>query len=236
MEYPYFLPCAIVATYSAIAWLIAFVFLKETLKNPTPISAYFGITPHRGGSSLESPTSGSRPRSEHESDNPVPMRALFTRRIMVVIGNYVTTALLDILYRVIQPLFFSTPIALGGLGLPPPAIGYILAVFSILSGAFVLFLFPRIHCAWGSKKSFLVGVACILPSFACFPVMSWLGKQQGLSLTVWVVIVLQGTLFVGLNLSFGKSSQYPVCRSFIMLRYVFKTFRCCVHLQNSGIP
>ena len=132
------------------------------------------------------------------------MRALFTRHVMLAIGTYVTTALLDIMYRVIQPLFFSTPIALGGLGLPPPVIGYILAALSILHGVFMLFLFPKVHHAWGSKKSFLVGVACILPSFACFPVMSWLGKQQGLSLTVWMVIILQGVLFVGLNLSFGK--------------------------------
>jgi len=156
---------------------------------------------------------------------------------MVAIGSYVTTALLDITFRVIQPLFFSTPIALGGLGLSPPVIGYILAALGILNGLFVLFLFPRIHHAWGSKKSFLVGIACTLPSFVCFPVLSWLRKQQGYSTPVWLIIMLQSALFVGLNLAFGKLwCTGPASRLFIMLRYVFKTLRPFVHLHSSGIP
>lgn len=28
-EYPYFLPCAVPATFSLVAWLVAFIFLKE---------------------------------------------------------------------------------------------------------------------------------------------------------------------------------------------------------------
>jgi hypothetical protein len=204
-QYPYFLPCAMVATYSVIAWLVAFFFLEETLKNPTPISVYLGITPCRGRLWLESPTSGSHLYSERDDpDKPVPIRALFTRRVMVAIGSYVTPALLDITFRVIQPLFFSTPIALGGLGLPPPVIGYILAAFGVLNGLFVLFLFPRINHAWGSKKSFLVGIACTLPSFVCFPILSWLGKRQGLSMAVWMLIMMQSALFVVSNLSYGK--------------------------------
>ena len=235
-RYPYFLPCAIVATYTVIAWLIAFFFLEETLKNPTPISAYLGIARHRSRPRFESTASGSPERDD--PDKPIPIRVLFTRRsVMVAIGNYVTTALLDIVFRVIQPLFFSTPIALGGLGLPPPAIGYILAAFSILTGLLMFFLFPRIHDAWGSKKTFLVGIACTLPSFVCFPVLSWLAKQEGLSMTVWMLIIMQSAFFLGLNLSFGKLwCTGPAFRWFIMLRYVFNTLRRCVHLQNSGIP
>ena len=108
------------------------------------------------------------------------------------------------MFRIIVPLFFSTSITLGGLGLHPTVIGYVLAAFGILNGLFVLFLFPRIHDAWGSKKSFLVGIACTFPSFVCFPVLNWLGKQQGLSMAVWMLIMIQSVLFVGLNLSIGK--------------------------------
>ena len=203
-QYPYFLPCTIVATYSVTAWFVAFFFLHETLKNPTPVSVYLGIKPHRSRSRLGSPTLGSHICPERDPDKPVPIRALFTGRVMVAIGNYVTAALLEIIFRVIMPLFLSTPIALGGLGLPPPVIGYILAAFGMLNGLFVLFLFPNIHDAWGSKKTFLVGIACVLPSYVCFPVLSWLGKRQGLSMAVWILIMIQNVLFVGLNLSFGK--------------------------------
>ncbi|KAE9402492.1 member of major facilitator superfamily multidrug-resistance, DHA1 sub-family [Gymnopus androsaceus JB14] len=34
-KYPYFLPCAVPATVSAIAWLVTFMFLKETVQAPT---------------------------------------------------------------------------------------------------------------------------------------------------------------------------------------------------------
>jgi len=233
-QYPYFLPCAIVATYSVIAWLVAFFFLDETLKNPTPISVYLGFTPHRDRSRLESPTDLC---PERDPDKPVPIRALFTRRVMLAIGSYITPALLDITFRALQPLFFSTPIALGGLGLPPPVIGYILAAFGILNGLFVLALFPWIHHAWGSKKSFIVGIACTFPSFVCFPVLSWLAKQRGLSMAVWMLITMQSALFVVSNLAYGKLwSTGPASGLFMMLRYVFKTLRRFVHLHSSGIP
>ena len=218
-QYPYFLPCAIVATYGVITWLVAFFFLEETLRNPTPISAHLGITPHRSSPRIECPTPGSHICPEHDLDKPVPIRALFTRHVMVAIGNCVTTALLDIMFCAIQPLFLSTPITLGGLGLPPPVIGYILAVFGILNGLFVLFLFPRIHDAWGSKKTFLVGIACSLPSYVCFPILSWLGKQQGLSMVVWMLIMTQSALSVVLNLSYGTLyCTCPAFRLFIILR------------------
>lgn len=32
-KYPYFLPCAVSATFSALAWLLALVFLKEVRVN-----------------------------------------------------------------------------------------------------------------------------------------------------------------------------------------------------------
>jgi len=33
-EYPYFLPCAVPATFTAVVWLVAFFFLKEVCDFP----------------------------------------------------------------------------------------------------------------------------------------------------------------------------------------------------------
>ncbi|KAF9495659.1 hypothetical protein BDN71DRAFT_1506594 [Pleurotus eryngii] len=57
---------------------------------------------------------------------------------------------LDISFREIQPLFLSTPVELGGLGLPAPAVGHILAVFGVLNGLAQFCLFP----GWWSEEVF----------------------------------------------------------------------------------
>ena len=90
-----------------------------------------------------------------------------------------------------QPLFFSTPIELGGLGMSPSTIGKILSIYGILNGAFQILLFAKIHDLWGSEKVFRVGMASLFPAVAAFPVMNYLAKKQGLSFTVCFVIVFQ---------------------------------------------
>lgn len=113
-------------------------------------------------------------------------------------------SLVDIAFRGIQPLFFSTPIALGGLGLPPPAIGNILAAWGVLNGLFQMLFFARIHDRWGSRTVFLAGMASALPVFALFPIMNLIARAQGLSTTVWVVVGLQTVICLMLSLSYSE--------------------------------
>jgi len=91
-----------------------------------------------------------------------------------------------------QPLFFSTPIELGGLGMMSPStIGKILSIYGILNGTFQILLFAKIHDLWGSEKVFRVGIASVFPAVAVFPVMSYLVKTPGLTFTVCFVIIFQ---------------------------------------------
>lgn len=71
---------------------------------------------------------------ERRAEQPLSLRLLLTRDVVVAAGNYATLSLVDIAYRAIQPVFLSTPIELGGLGLRPSAIGNILSVFGVLNG------------------------------------------------------------------------------------------------------
>ena len=53
---------------------------------------------------------------------PVPLRGLLVFPVLISITNYGLLALLDISKAALHPLFLSTPIAFGGLGLSPPTV------------------------------------------------------------------------------------------------------------------
>jgi hypothetical protein len=55
-------------------------------------------------------------------EEPVPLRALLVFPVLISITNYVLLALLEISKAALQPLFLSTPIEYGGLGLSPPTV------------------------------------------------------------------------------------------------------------------
>jgi MFS family permease len=158
-QYPYFLPCAVPATFAAIAWVISFIFLKETVESPVSIhrllfrwrSAEANLVlqnvvegqdvsvacePQPAGTESTSPSSSSSSVtgvSRDEADNkPYPLRALLTKDVILAGGNYALLSLVDIAYRGVLPLFFATPKELGGLGLEPPQIGSV-RVYDALS-------------------------------------------------------------------------------------------------------
>ncbi|GLB44911.1 putative major facilitator superfamily protein [Lyophyllum shimeji] len=208
-KYPYFLPCAVPATYTALAWLITFLFLKETVKAPVPVSRLLRLRKDKDDlsskgtiGSEESPTVAV-PAQIPDIDKPLPLRALLTPRVIIAAGNYAALSLVDIAFRAIQPVFFATPIALGGLGLPPSAIGNILSIYGVLNGAVQVFLFARIHDRFGSKNTYMAGIISAFPAFLAFPIINSMARAQGLSTAVWVAVFVQSFISIGLNLSYG---------------------------------
>ena len=141
-----------------------------------------------------------RPKTE----KPLPLRALLTRKVIIAVGNYASLSLVDISLRAIQPVFLSTPIHLGGLGLPPSTIGNLLAIFGILNGVFQIFFFARINDRWGPKRVFFWGAASGIPVFASFPVINYLARHNGYCTTVWIVVGFQIVISIALSLSFGQ--------------------------------
>ncbi|KAJ3568221.1 hypothetical protein NP233_g5856 [Leucocoprinus birnbaumii] len=184
-KYPYFLPCAVPATYTLLAWIVTYLLLKETVKHPKPLKQVFF-------KSKEEKKLNQISNSQtiiHEIDDqekPLPLRSLFTFQVVIAGTNYAFLALVDIAFRAIQPLFFSTPIELGGLGLAPPTIGNILSSFGVLNGVFQIFFFAKIHDYWGSKKVFMAGIAV-----------------QGYSAGLWFAVGTQVVLSIMPSLSYG---------------------------------
>ncbi|KAF9048269.1 MFS general substrate transporter [Hymenopellis radicata] len=205
-EYPYFLPCAIPATFSAIAWGVTYLFLKETARNTTSVRSLLKRAP-----SSETTTKTSTP--EDDEEKALPLRSLLIPKVVIAGGNYAMLSLLDISFRAIQPVFLSTPVELGGLALPPPTIGKILSAYGIINGLFQVFFFARINNTWGSRYTFIVGIASSFPVFACYPIMSHLVKTQGLGPLVWTVLAIQICLSIVISLSYGAIFIYIAAAS-----------------------
>ena len=225
IAYPYFLPCAVPATFTLIAWLVTFLFLKETL--PAPISIRQLLNLERKKSTLQNAIGstnacvatipGQNVKIVQNPDDdcpqavrPLPLRNLLTPRVLIAAGNYASLSLVDIAFRAIQPVFLSTPIDLGGLGLPPSSIGTLLSVTGISNGIFQAFFFAQINDRWGSKNTFVAGIAAAIPAYLLFPVANALVRTQGYSAAVWIVLGLQIISGISLNLSYGLHSPHKL--------------------------
>lgn len=192
-NYPYFLPCAIAATYTACAWLGAYLYLKETVKQPTPLRDF-----------MFKSTRTTRPDPNESTDKPLPLKSLFVFRVIIAASNYAFLSLVEISFRTTLPLFLSTPIKLGGLDLPPSTIGTILSIFGVLNGFCQIFFFPRLHKRWGSKRVFMAGLAACIPMYLLFPVINYLANKQGLTPAVWALVYTQVTLSMFPNFSYSS--------------------------------
>ncbi|KAG1778799.1 MFS multidrug-resistance DHA1 sub-family [Suillus placidus] len=203
--YPYFLACAVPATFSALAWLMTFLFLRETV--PTRVTLVRFL---RGKDTTPGPVTptGSTDSLSTEDANgddckPLPLRSLLIPRVIIAAGNYAALSLLDIAFRDVQPLFFATPLEFGGLGLDPPRIGNILAIYGVINGLFQILFFADLHDRFGSKIIYSTAMAAGIPMIIAFPILNAVARVQGLSITVWAIVGLQLALSMLLNLAYA---------------------------------
>ncbi|KAG1841299.1 major facilitator superfamily domain-containing protein [Suillus subalutaceus] len=204
-KYPYFLPCAVPATVSALTWVVIFLYLKETTTPQINISQLLSWKKRK---TVPLPALEPPPVLSSISDKPVPIRALFVRRVLIATGSYASIALIDIAFRTVQPVFYATPISLGGLGLDTPTIGTILAVQGIVNGVMQPLAFARLHDIMGAKKLWLFAVTCALPMIALLPVSNTLARSSGVVQSVWSLVALQVALMSCMNFAYGVSFMY----------------------------
>ncbi|KAG1856207.1 MFS multidrug-resistance DHA1 sub-family [Suillus tomentosus] len=210
--YPYFLACAVPATFSALAWIVTFLFLRETVPTRVTLGRFLRSKYHKdtipgsvtltGSSDSLSTEDAARPANGDDS-KPLPLRSLLIPRVIIAAGNYAALSLLDIAFRDVQPLFFATPIELGGLGLDPPRIGNILALYGVINGLFQILFFADLHDRFGSKIIYSAAMAAGVPMIVIFPILNAVARVQGLSFTLWAIVGLQLAFSMILNLAYA---------------------------------
>lgn len=136
---------------------------------------------------------------------PVPLRDLLIFPVIISVANYGTLAFLEIAMLALIPLFYSSPIEYGGLGLHPSAIGMLMGAYGLASGFFQVFYFASVVKRWGVKRVFVAGITAFLPIYLLFPVINLLARRWGLSPIVWIVLACQLLITIVMDAAFGKS-------------------------------
>ena len=143
--------------------------------------------------------------SSADDDGPPPIRTVLTRRVLLSVANYGALAFADIAFIAFLPLFLSTPIALGGLGLAPAAIGTILGALGVLDGLWQAVLFAPAVDAWGAKRVYQVGAAALVPIYVLFPMMNAVARASGeVTGAVWALVLLQLLMVCIMDMAYGE--------------------------------
>lgn len=164
-DWPYFLPCATAAAFSVLVCIATAVWLRETAApiddEPHADDPELLIGPGTEATPLlrppPSPTSPAVSRTRS-------LRDVVTPRLKATVTAYALLALTDIGYLALQPLFMSSPVAAGGLGLEPSVIGWWMGSAGAINLPVQALLFPRLHARLGEKRVFLLGACafCLL--------------------------------------------------------------------------
>ncbi|KAJ7671519.1 major facilitator superfamily domain-containing protein [Mycena polygramma] len=167
-EHPYLLPCAVAASVALFSFVLALVGLNETLpsrrrKDPDPAET--------------DPLLPAAPLEEH--DAPPPVRDLLTRPILIALTNHGLLCLCHMANEALIPLFFATPMSLGGLGLNPHDIGLILGIFGICNALVQAFFGGRVIRRFGPRHVFTAAFCALAGQFAMYPVVSFLAHRAG---------------------------------------------------------
>ena len=145
---------------------------------------------------------------DHTHEPVPPLRAILTGPVVLSISNYLWLSFLDIALRALQPLFFATPISLGGLGMSPATIGLCLGILGPLDGVVQGLLFAKILRRFGLKRLFVTSFVCFIPLTIAFPVISHLAREGGLSPAVWALILSQFMFICVTEMAYGGANPY----------------------------
>jgi hypothetical protein len=135
------------------------------------------------------------------------LRSLLDREISVMIINYAFLAFIDQCLMVLQPLMYSSSVALGGLSFSSFTIGIILGVWGVINGIISIFAFPKILRKLGVRKLYIIAFSSYLVCLAAFPTMSVLVKQSGsVDAKVWIILVIQLAFYILAYMGYGEHS------------------------------
>ncbi|KAK2459581.1 hypothetical protein APHAL10511_008391 [Amanita phalloides] len=196
-KHAYFLPCAVCSAFLFMTWMFGFAALKETKEKSISV---FPVK-----RKIRKDTQPLEVQEEENGTNepPIPLRAILTPKVISAAVNYGALSIVFRAYSAIHPVFLSTPIPDGGLGLAPRAIGTILSVIAIFTGLCQIFIFPRMHNKLGSRNVFILGMLAAFPTFILWPIMNRIAKAGGYSGFLWFTLALQGVCTIVTQLGFG---------------------------------
>ena len=127
---------------------------------------------------------------QEHTEQPLPLRSLLTRPVVISITNYGTLALLEVAASVLLPLVWSTAIDLGGLGLSPASIGLWMSAYGCVSAMSQFAFFPSVVARFGPGRVVFASAGAFGLIYVLFPFENMLACGTEMAV-VWPLIVLQ---------------------------------------------
>ena len=130
------------------------------------------------GESLDYGTTTVQGQSSTTS-SPKDKPALFNRGLIMIYLNFASLSFLDMGYSALLPLFYSTSIPLGGLGLDPYNIGITLGTFGCVNAMVqARFLGPSIR-KFGARKMYILSFPGLFACVTLYPVIRHFAQRFG---------------------------------------------------------
>ena len=132
-----------------------------------------------------------------------PPSTLYTRPVLLTVANYGAFSFLETGNWMILPLVYTASIQLGGLGLDPTLMGICMAVWGILRGAFQLTSFHRILNFLGLRRTFIMLISGLVPSFLLFPINGARAQSAGTDTVLLVLVLIQLMCSIGASMAYS---------------------------------
>ncbi|KZT57853.1 MFS general substrate transporter [Calocera cornea HHB12733] len=190
-QYPYLLPCIVSGGLAAVAAVINLIWLKETRS----------LQKHHHAIVIQPPSV----REVLSAPGVIPVLCVFEYAL-----------LLGVAFTAVCPVFFWTPIELGGYGWEAPQISLYLAAAGISQAIWLLFVFPPLVNRIGTGTLLRICGWCWPIGFVLLPAMNLLLRHQQWT-AFWVImpfIVIPSAgvsmAFTGVQLALNDISPNPL--------------------------
>ncbi|KAK1955969.1 major facilitator superfamily transporter [Colletotrichum sublineola] len=187
LEYPYALPSFVVGFLGLTAAVACFIFVEETLKK-------------------EPNGEGDNGSAAPKKDTHSIVQLVKSNGVGIVLFVYGHLMLLAFSYTAIVPLFWFTPVKLGGYGFTPLQISIMMAVNGIAQALWLLVIFPPLQHRIGTN-GVLRGCAYAYPLFYLIcPLGNFVLKagvnNSGLITFFWIFMPIALAIGCGVSMAF----------------------------------
>ncbi|KAJ3556456.1 hypothetical protein NP233_g11973 [Leucocoprinus birnbaumii] len=104
---------------------------------------------------------------------------LASRRMQIIIINYIFLTFTDMCYSALNPLIYSTSVETGGLGLTPFQIGLTMGIWGCCNALVQINGFSRITRKFGAASLYKVAYFCYLMCLMTYPFSTYFARRNG---------------------------------------------------------
>ncbi|KAH9169258.1 MFS general substrate transporter [Lactarius sanguifluus] len=208
VDYPYFLPCLVAASFTCFSFIATALYLEETLDSRSSEKLQFA-RPNYDTPQGEADDTPGLDMSPDESQKPLPLRAVLTKPVVVTVANTAMLALLNAVVESYIPLVWSTPVEYGGLNLSPPSIGLWQSLYGCMNGIFQFIFFSHFVSRFGLRRVFVFSIISCAVVYSILPFENLaVVVGGGPNPVVWLLIILQLSSLCIFDMGYGAMYIY----------------------------